>query len=78
MENKITWNVTLFYHLDPRIGQCGFEVHKIIHLQNIANQLPDGFVDVKKVTKSHVAATNVPSKIDIPIHILSLVNLEHT
>ena len=26
----------------------------IIYLQNLANQLPDAFVDTKKVTKSHI------------------------
>ena len=33
----------------------------IIHLQNLANQLPDAFVDTKKVIKSHIPATNVPA-----------------
>ena len=28
----------------------------IIHLQNLANQIPDAFVDTKKVTKSHIPA----------------------
>ena len=37
----------------------------IIHLQNIANQLPDAFVDTKKVTKSHIPAANVPARVDI-------------
>ena len=35
-------------------------------MQNIANQLPDAFIDAKKVTKSHIPVANVPSKIDIP------------
>ena len=37
----------------------------IIHLQNLANQLPDAFVDTKKVTKSHIPAANVPARVDI-------------
>ena len=37
----------------------------IIHLQNIANQLPDAFVNTKKVTKSHIPAANVPTRVDI-------------
>ena len=37
----------------------------IIHLQNLANQLPDAFVDTKKVTKSHIPAANVPTRDDI-------------
>ena len=37
----------------------------IIHLQNLANQLPYAFVDTKKVTKSHIPAANVPARVDI-------------
>ena len=37
----------------------------IIHFQNLANQLPDAFVDTKKVTKSHIPAANVPALVDI-------------
>ena len=37
----------------------------IIHLQNLANQLLDAFVDTKKVTKSHIPAANVPARVDI-------------
>ena len=37
----------------------------IIHLQNLANQLPDAFVDTKKVTKSHIPAANVQARVDI-------------
>ena len=39
---------------------------KIIHLKNIANQLPDAFTDPKRVTKSHLPAVNAPVRIDIP------------
>ena len=37
----------------------------IIHLQNLVNQLPDAFVDTKKVTKSHIPAANVTARVDI-------------
>ncbi|XP_021760248.1 uncharacterized protein LOC110725086 [Chenopodium quinoa] len=53
-------------HLDPRTKQCELEVQKIIHLQNLANQLPDSFTGPKKVTKSHIPAENAPIKIDVP------------
>ena len=53
-------------NLDHRINQYKLKVQKIIHLQNIANQLPNAFVDTKKVAKSHITIANVPSKIDIP------------
>ena len=36
----------------------------IIHLQNLANQLPDAFVDTKKVTKSYIPAANVSARVD--------------
>ena len=42
------------------------EVQKIIHLQNLAIQLPDAFVDAKKVTKSHIPAVNAPARIEAP------------
>ncbi|RVW45253.1 Retrovirus-related Pol polyprotein from transposon TNT 1-94 [Vitis vinifera] len=53
-------------HLDPRTNQCELEVQRIIHLQNLANQLPDAFIDTKKVTKSHISA-NTPARIDVPV-----------
>ena len=37
-----------------------------MHLQNIANQLPDAFADTKMVTKSHIPAANTPARIEIP------------
>ena len=36
-------------------------------MQNLAHQLPDAFIDTKKVTKSHILATNTPVQIDVPI-----------
>ena len=54
-------------HLDPRTTQCELEVQRIIHLQNLANQLPDAFIDTKKVTKSYILATNTPARIDVLI-----------
>ena len=66
LENKISWNELSLSTLDPRSSQCELEVQKIIHLQNIANQLPDAFTDPKRVTKSHIPAVNAPVKIDIP------------
>ena len=37
----------------------------IIHLQNLANQLTDAFVDAKKVTKSHIPAVNALARIEV-------------
>ena len=58
------------FHLDHRTDQCELEVQKIIHLQNIANPLLDAFANAKKVIKSHRAAANVPSEIDILTHVV--------
>ena len=54
-------------HLDPHTNQYELEVQRIIYLQNLANQLPDTFIDTKKVTKSHIPATNTLAWIDVPV-----------
>ena len=59
---EITWNVSTLSHLDPRTNQCEVEVQRIIHLQGIANQLPDVFTDNKKIVKSHILAVNTPAR----------------
>ena len=59
---EISWKTsTTMTHLDLRTNQCELEVQRIIHLQNLANQLPDAFIDTKKVTKSHILAVNTPT-----------------
>ncbi|RVX03802.1 Copia protein [Vitis vinifera] len=64
---EISWKTSTMTHLDPRTNQCELEVQRIIHLQNLANQLPDAFIDTKKVTKSHIPAANTPARIDVPV-----------
>ena len=67
-------------HLDPRTNQCEPEVQRIIHLQNLANQLLDAFIDTKKVTKSHIPTANIPTRIDVPVGQLtneSKIRLKH-
>ena len=59
---EITWNVSMLSHLDPCKNQCEVEVQRIIHLQGIANQLPDVFTDNKKIVKSHILAVNTPAR----------------
>ena len=54
-------------HLDSRTNQCELEVQRIIHLKNLANQLPNAFIGTKKVTKSHIPTANTLVRIDIPI-----------
>ncbi|WJZ86250.1 hypothetical protein VitviT2T_005726 [Vitis vinifera] len=64
---EISWKTSTMTHLDPCTNQCELEVQRIIHLQNLANQLPDAFIDTKKVTKSHIPAANTPARIDVPV-----------
>jgi hypothetical protein len=37
----------------------------MLHLTRVMEQLPDSFADVAKVTRTHVPATNAPSRIDM-------------
>jgi hypothetical protein len=64
---EITWNNSTLSHFDPRTNQCKLEVKMIIHLQSIANQLPDAFTDNKKIVKSHIPAANTPTKIKVHV-----------
>ena len=41
-------------------------MESLIHLQKIANQMPDAFTDLKRITKSHIPIENVPIRIDVP------------
>jgi hypothetical protein len=34
-------------------------------LQGIVNQLPDVFIDSKKIVKSHIPAANIPARIEV-------------
>ena len=53
-------------HFDSHTNQYELEVKRIIYLQNLANKLLDAFIDIKKVTKSHILAVNGPTRIDVP------------
>ena len=64
---EISWKTSTMTHLDPRTNQCELEVQRIIHLKNLANQLPDAFIDTKKVTNSYIPTANTPARIDVPI-----------
>ena len=52
-------------HFDHGTNQCELEVQRIIHLQNLANQLLDAFIGIKKVTKSHIQLENPLTQIDV-------------
>ena len=46
---EITWNTPSLLHLDPRTKQSELEVQRILHLQDLADQLSDVFTDPNKV-----------------------------
>ena len=46
---EITWNTPSLLHLDPRTKQSELEVQRILHLQDLADQLLDAFTDPNKV-----------------------------
>ena len=60
--------------MDPRTKESELEVQRIIHLQNIANNLPDAFTNLKSISKSHNPAVNVPERVEIPIKVTQLPN----
>jgi hypothetical protein len=64
---EITWNNSTLSHFDHRTNECELEVQRIIHLQSIANQLPDVFTDNKKIVKSHIPTVNTLMKIEVHV-----------
>ena len=62
---EITWNASTMSHLDHHTNQCELEVQRIIHFQNLANQLPNAFIGPKKVSKSQTLIANAPTRIDV-------------
>ena len=57
-QREIIWNALTLTHLDPHTNQCELKVQRVIHLQNLENQLQDAFIDTKKVTKSYIPVVN--------------------
>lgn len=62
--------IFIITHFDPCSPMCEHEVQKIIQLQNMKNQMPDTFINLKRITKSHTPAVNVPIRIDVPEELL--------
>ena len=46
---EITWNTPSLLHLDPHTKQSELEVQRILHLQDLADQLSDAFTNPNKV-----------------------------
>ena len=53
------------FHFGHHTNQHELEVQRVIHFQNLANQLLDAFIDTKKVTNLHILAANAPRWIDV-------------
>ena len=51
-QREIIWNASTLTYLDPRTNQCELEVQNMIYSLELANQLPNIFINAKKVTKS--------------------------
>ena len=61
VRREITWNVSTLFNFDTCTNQCELKVQRIIHLQGIANKLPNVFTNSKKIVKSHI-----PARIEVP------------
>ena len=64
---EINWDAQGISSSDPRTQETKQQVQKIIHLQHIANNLLEAFIDYKGVTKSSYPARNAPERVDVPI-----------
>ncbi|GJT52805.1 retrovirus-related pol polyprotein from transposon TNT 1-94 [Tanacetum coccineum] len=65
-EKDVSWSEPLLLYLDPCTKQSETKVQKIIHMKEIANQLPDAFTNIKRVTKSYIQAINALARVEIP------------
>nr|GEZ74414.1 putative copia-like polyprotein [Tanacetum cinerariifolium] len=65
-EKDVSWSEPLLFYLHPHTKQSETEVQKIMHMQKIANQLPDSFTDTKRVIKSYILDVNAPARVEIP------------
>jgi hypothetical protein len=51
---------------DPRTQECEREVERILHLNQLADRLPDSFNNAANVTKSHIHAANASARLERP------------
>jgi hypothetical protein len=63
---EINWNIQSVPDTNPCTTETKLQVKKIIHLQRLANELPDAFTNYKGVTKSFIPARNAPERVDVP------------
>jgi hypothetical protein len=64
---EIEWNASGIHSLEPRTKDTELEVQRIISLQQLANNLPDAFTNIRGVSKLHIPMTNAPERMEIPM-----------
>jgi hypothetical protein len=64
---EIEWNASGIHSLESRTKDTELEVQRIISLQQLANNLPDAFTNIRGVLKSYIPATNAPERVEIPM-----------
>jgi hypothetical protein len=74
---EIEWSASSIQSLDPCTRETKLEVQQIIHLQNLANNLPDSFTDIRGVSKSHIPAANAPERVEIPLQGMDSTRTPH-
>ncbi|XP_074355978.1 uncharacterized protein LOC141695644 [Apium graveolens] len=58
LNSEISWNALGLNSIDSRTNQCESEFQRIIHMQNIVNQMPDAFSDSRHIIRSHIPTVN--------------------
>jgi hypothetical protein len=74
---EIEWSASSIQSLDPRTIETELEVQRIIHLQNLANNLPDAFTDIREVSKLHIPTENAPERVEIPLQGMDSTRTSH-
>jgi hypothetical protein len=64
---EIDWTASCIQSLDPRTKDTKLEVQRIINLQQLANNLPDAFTDIRGVSESYILAANASERVEIPL-----------
>nr|ABA98007.1 retrotransposon protein, putative, Ty1-copia subclass [Oryza sativa Japonica Group] len=64
--HEINWDAHGIPATNSRTTETDLQVQKIIHLQRLANNLPDAFTNYKGVTKSLIPAQNAPERVEVP------------
>ena len=80
MRRKINFRITMINYLKHIYFVSSWSPYKliwirsskIIHLQNLLNQLPNAFINTKKVIKSHISIAITLAWIDV--HVVHLTN----